>query len=107
MAIAYFQPITRAELSSFFGREVSRDMIGTLRSVGLIASGPRSPRPAPPTPMSPRKASASTPCATLKPSKTLDCWRRKTIGGGYYGQLLPGRWTGSAREQAVVKDEVS
>lgn len=47
-AIAYFQPITRAELSSFFGREVSRDLIGTLRGAGLIASGPRSPTPGAP-----------------------------------------------------------
>lgn len=43
MCIAYYQPITRAELSSFFGKEVSRDLIGTLRSQDLIASGPRSP----------------------------------------------------------------
>lgn len=47
-AIAYFQPITRAELSGFFGREVSRDLIGTLRGAGLIASGPRSPTPGAP-----------------------------------------------------------
>ena len=44
-AIAYFQPITRAELSSFFGKEISRDLIGNLRGAGLIASGPRSPTP--------------------------------------------------------------
>ncbi|MBB6414297.1 chromosome segregation and condensation protein ScpB [Mesorhizobium sangaii] len=31
MCIAYFQPITRGELSSFFGKEVSRDLIGVLR----------------------------------------------------------------------------
>lgn len=43
MTIAYFQPITRAELSSFFGKEISRDLIGHLRGAGLIASGPRSP----------------------------------------------------------------
>ncbi|MFH1345917.1 MAG: SMC-Scp complex subunit ScpB [Pseudomonadota bacterium] len=43
MCIAYFQPITRGELSSFFGKEVSRDLIGHLRGAGLIASGPRSP----------------------------------------------------------------
>ena len=48
MAIAYFQPITRAELSSFFGREISRDLIGNLRSFGLIASGPRAPQPGAP-----------------------------------------------------------
>ena len=48
MCIAYFQPITRAELSSFFGREISRDLIGNLRSFRFIASGPRSPTPGAP-----------------------------------------------------------
>jgi hypothetical protein len=43
MCIAYFQPITCGELSSFFGKEVSRDLIGVLRAQELIASGPRSP----------------------------------------------------------------
>ena len=47
-AIAYFQPITRAELSSLFGKEISRDLIGHLRGAGLIASGPRSPTPGAP-----------------------------------------------------------
>jgi segregation and condensation protein B len=48
MCVAYFQPITRAELSSFFGREISRDLIGNLRGAGFIASGPRSPKPGAP-----------------------------------------------------------
>ncbi|MER9426012.1 SMC-Scp complex subunit ScpB [Mesorhizobium sp. M0317] len=48
MCIGYFQPITRAELSSFFGKEISRDLIGHLRGAGLIASGPRSPTPGAP-----------------------------------------------------------
>ncbi|MER9882393.1 SMC-Scp complex subunit ScpB [Mesorhizobium sp. M0118] len=48
MCVAYFQPITRAELSSFFGKEISRDLIGHLRGAGLIASGPRSPTPGAP-----------------------------------------------------------
>jgi chromosome segregation and condensation protein ScpB len=48
MVIACFQPITRAELSSFFGREISRDLIGALRGAGLIASGPRAPQPGAP-----------------------------------------------------------
>lgn len=43
MTIAYFQPLTRGQLSTFFGREISRDLIGSLRSAGYIASGPRSP----------------------------------------------------------------
>jgi segregation and condensation protein B len=48
MCIAYYQPITRGELATFFGREVSRDLIGHLRSLGFIASGPRSPTPGAP-----------------------------------------------------------
>jgi segregation and condensation protein B len=48
MCIAYFQPITRAELSAFFGKEISRDTIGTLRRQAFIASGPRSPTPGAP-----------------------------------------------------------
>src|SRR5271167_538221 len=48
MGIAYFQPITRAELSQFLGREVSRDAIASLRGEGLIAAGPRSPSPGAP-----------------------------------------------------------
>jgi segregation and condensation protein B len=48
MAIAYFQPITRGELSQFFGREVSRDTIASLRGEGFIAAGPRSPTPGAP-----------------------------------------------------------
>jgi chromosome segregation and condensation protein ScpB len=48
MCIAYFQPITRAELSTFFGKEISRDLIGTLRGQNFIASGPRSPTPGAP-----------------------------------------------------------
>jgi segregation and condensation protein B len=48
MAIAYFQPITRGELSQFLGREVSRDVIAALRGEGFIAAGPRSPTPGAP-----------------------------------------------------------
>jgi segregation and condensation protein B len=43
-AIAYFQPITRQELSAVFGRDISRDVLADLRGFGLVASGPRSPR---------------------------------------------------------------
>jgi len=48
MAIGYFQPITRGELSQFFGREVSRDAIAALRAAGFIAAGPRSATPGAP-----------------------------------------------------------
>lgn len=48
MCIAYYQPITRGELGRFFGKEVSRDLIGHLRGLGFIASGPRSPQPGAP-----------------------------------------------------------
>lgn len=48
MAIAYFQPITRSDLSKIFGKEVSRDMIASLRNANFLASGPRSPSPGAP-----------------------------------------------------------
>ncbi|RYH00329.1 MAG: SMC-Scp complex subunit ScpB [Alphaproteobacteria bacterium] len=48
MAVGYFQPITRGELSKIFGREVNRDLIGNLRGAGFIGSGPRSPTPGAP-----------------------------------------------------------
>lgn len=48
MAIAYFQPITRGELSKIFGKEVSRDTIASLRNANFLGSGPRSPTPGAP-----------------------------------------------------------
>lgn len=48
MCIGFYQPITRAELGQFFGREISRDVIGTLRRLDFIAAGPRSPTPGAP-----------------------------------------------------------
>lgn len=48
MAVGYFQPVTRSELSRIFGNEVSRDTIGNLRGAGFIGSGPRSPTPGAP-----------------------------------------------------------
>jgi segregation and condensation protein B len=43
-AIAYFQPLTRAELCQILCRDVSRDLLATLRETGLVGAGPRSPR---------------------------------------------------------------
>ena len=48
MAVGYFQPVTRGDLSKIFGKEVSRDTIASLRSAGFLASGPRSPTPGAP-----------------------------------------------------------
>ena len=48
MAIGYYQPITRSELSKIFGKDVSRDTIASLRGAGFITSGPRSPSPGAP-----------------------------------------------------------
>jgi hypothetical protein len=45
VAIAYFQPGARGELSAMFEREISHDLIASLRAEGLIAAGPRSPTP--------------------------------------------------------------
>ena len=47
-AIAYEQPITRAALSERFGREISRDVIASLRDKAPIAPGPRAPKPGAP-----------------------------------------------------------
>jgi segregation and condensation protein B len=48
LAIALFQPITRAELGRFFGKEISRDLIAALRGHAFIGPGPRSPLPGAP-----------------------------------------------------------
>ncbi|MCF1450152.1 SMC-Scp complex subunit ScpB [Agrobacterium vitis] len=48
MAVGYFQPVTRGELSKIFGKEVSRDTIAALRGAGFLSSGPRSPTPGAP-----------------------------------------------------------
>ena len=42
-AIAYLQPVTRAELSRLIGKEVSRDTIARLKRLDLGAAGPRMP----------------------------------------------------------------
>lgn len=43
-AIAYLQPMTRAELSRFLGKEVSRDTIARLKRLDLVGAGPRMPQ---------------------------------------------------------------
>lgn len=43
IAVGYFQPVTRGELSKIFGKEISRDVIAALRGAGFLSSGPRSP----------------------------------------------------------------
>ncbi len=48
LTIAYLQPITRAELGSVLGKEVSRETIGRLRAARLVTPGPRSPAPGAP-----------------------------------------------------------
>jgi segregation and condensation protein B len=44
-AIAYFQPITRMQVAELLGKPISREVIGSLRSFGLVATGPRRPQP--------------------------------------------------------------
>ena len=43
-AVAYHQPLTRDGLKDIFGKDISRDLIGRLRTRDLISTGPRSPR---------------------------------------------------------------
>jgi segregation and condensation protein B len=47
-AIAYQQPVTRAELSRLAGHDINRDILGRLKSLGVIAPGPRAPQPGAP-----------------------------------------------------------
>ncbi len=47
-AIAYQQPVTRAALSRLVGHDISRDILGRLKSIGVIAPGPRAPEPGAP-----------------------------------------------------------
>lgn len=46
--IAAQQPVTRRALAETFGREIEADTLARLRAHGLIAPGPRSPRPGAP-----------------------------------------------------------
>jgi chromosome segregation and condensation protein ScpB len=47
-AIAYRQPVTRADLSRLVGHDISRDILGRLKNAGVIAPGPRAPAPGAP-----------------------------------------------------------
>lgn len=47
-AVAYLQPATRGELSRLAGREISRDIIGRLKQLGLIDAALRAPEPGAP-----------------------------------------------------------
>ena len=42
-AIAYLQPVTRAELARLLGQAVSRDTVARLKRLGLVGAGPRMP----------------------------------------------------------------
>ena len=47
-AVATRQPVDRAGLREIFGADVSRDLLARLRLTGLVATGPRAPRPGAP-----------------------------------------------------------
>lgn len=47
-AIAYRQPVTRAELAAYFGRRIGADVVGRLEAHEVIAHGPKSPTPGAP-----------------------------------------------------------
>jgi segregation and condensation protein B len=47
-AIAYLQPVTRGEISRLAGREISRDVIASLKRCGLIGGAIRAPQPGAP-----------------------------------------------------------
>jgi segregation and condensation protein B len=47
-AIAYLQPVTRGEISRLAGREISRDVVASLKRLGLIDGAIRAPQPGAP-----------------------------------------------------------
>jgi segregation and condensation protein B len=116
MCIGYFQPITRAELSSFFGKEVSRDLIGHLRGAGLIASGPRSPTPgAPYTYVTTKDFLLAFGLATLRDLpdfKALEdaglLSKEKLLAGDIPTGLVSGEGDGEEEPAAdIIEDQVS
>ena len=116
MCIAYFQPITRAELSSFFGKEISRDLIGNLRSFSLIASGPRSPAPgAPYTYVTTKEFLLEFGLATLRDLPDFEALedagllsKEKLLAGDIPAGLASGAGDGEEEEPEddVVEDQV-
>jgi segregation and condensation protein B len=48
LLIAYYQPVTRAELGVILGREIPREILAELRDQALVTPGPRSPQPGAP-----------------------------------------------------------
>ncbi|PZV38838.1 SMC-Scp complex subunit ScpB [Mesorhizobium kowhaii] len=110
MCIAYFQPITRGELSSFFGKEISRDLIGVLRAQDLIASGPRSPQPgAPYTYVTTKNFLSQFGLDTLRQLPDFEALedagllsKEKFLAGGIPAGLANGKG-----EDEVIEDQVS
>lgn len=78
MAIAYFQPITRGDLSKIFGKEVSRDTIASLRNADVLASGPRSP-------------TSGAPYIYVTTKHFLSAFGLQTLQGGSEGNRHLGR----------------
>ncbi|MBN9245513.1 MAG: SMC-Scp complex subunit ScpB [Mesorhizobium sp.] len=115
MCIAYFQPITRAELSSFFGKEVSRDLVGHLRGSGLIASGPRSPTPgAPYTYVTTREFLLEFGLNTLRDLPDFEALedagllsKEKLLAGDIHSGLAIEGSDGEEPELDLVEDQVS
>jgi chromosome segregation and condensation protein ScpB len=116
MCIAYFQPITRAELSSFFGKEISRDLIGRLRGAKLIASGPRSPTPgAPYTYVTTKEFLLEFGLATLRDLPDFEALedagllsKEKLFAGDVPTGLVSGEGDGEEEPAAdIVEDQVS
>lgn len=115
MCIAYFQPITRGELSSFFGKEISRDFIGHLRGAKLIASGPRSPTPgAPYTYVTTKEFLLEFGLDTLRDLPDFEALedagllsKEKLLGGEIAAGMVGAEGDGEEAEADLVEDEDS
>ena len=87
-AIAYLQPVTRGEISKLAGREISRDVIASLKRHGLIDGAIRAPQPGAPFAYVTTKTFLETfGFGSLRDLPDLERLRREGLLEGGQGEL--------------------
>ncbi len=87
--VGYFQPVTRAKISEMLGKEISRDTVARLKSLGLIGAGPRVAQAgAPLTYVTTRAFLSVFGLATLRDLPDIEAMQEATLTGG--DVALPG-----------------
>jgi segregation and condensation protein B len=106
-AIAYLQPVTRGEISRLAGREISRDVIASLKRHGLIDGAIRAPQPgAPFAYVTTRKFLEAFGFATLRDLPDLERLKAEGLLQGAQGDAdLDGALGLGDEEDAVLQDK--